>query len=197
MNSTLPAGTELILASSSPFRRELLQRLGLPFACLSPDIDESLQPGESVADATARLSRIKAQTIGAQYPGSWVLASDQLCAFEDAALGKPGTRERAAEQLALLSGRRALFHTAVCLQCDDRRWEARDVTEVQFRSLDSPSIERYLDREDVLGCAGSFRSEGLGIALFQSISSKDPTALIGLPLIATAGLLREAGFEVP
>ncbi len=197
MNSTHTEDSELILASSSPFRRELLQRLGLPFACMSPDIDESLQPGETVAEATSRLARDKATAICAQRPLACVLASDQLCAFEDEVLGKPGTAQRAGAQLTMLSGRRAQFHTAVCLRRGDDCWEARDVTEVQFRRLDAQTIERYLGREEVLGCAGSFRSEGLGISLFETIHSSDPTALIGLPLIATSALLREAGFAVP
>ncbi len=197
MNSADSNGSELILASSSTYRRELLERLGLTFDSLAPDIDESPLPGESIAACCCRLARSKAQAVLEKLPQACVLASDQLCSLHDQPLGKPGSLRAARAQLARLSGQTCVFYTAIHLQRADREWRALDRTEVRFRQLDQAEIERYLRREPALDCAGSFKSEGLGITLCEAIHSEDPSALIGLPLIATARVLREAGFSLP
>lgn len=207
------AAPRLILASTSRYRRELLARLGLDFTQARPDTDETPQPGEAPAALAVRLARAKAEAVLAAQPASapgegvvWSLGSDQVAALATdddadavgAPIGKPGTREVAIAQLRSMRGRSVLFHTALCLAgSDGRRLDAIDLTRVRFRAdLDDAEIARYVDREQPLDCAGSFKCEGLGIALFEAIDNRDPTALIGLPLIATARLLREAGFAV-
>lgn len=188
----------LILASTSRYRRELLERLRLPFHIARPDIDETPLAGEAAPALARRLARAKAAAIAVQHPGSWILGSDQVAMLGPKALGKPGTRENAIAQLTAMSGQEVGFHTAVCLLRNDRpALEAMDTTLVHFRDLQAGEIERYVDAEQPLDCAGSFKSEGLGIVLFDRIESSDPTALIGLPLIATSRLLREAGFGLP
>jgi septum formation protein len=185
----------LLLASGSRYRAELLSRLCLPFAAEATQADETPRPGETVEALVARLARLKAGTLAARRPGHWILGSDQAASLDGRMLGKPGTRERAVEQLAAASGRSVSFHTAVALW-DGACWhEAMDVTTVQFRPLSRSQIDRYLDREDALDCAGSFKCEGYGISLFEAIDSRDPTGLVGLPLIAVARLLREAGYD--
>lgn len=187
----------LILASTSPYRRELLARLRLPFDVTRPDTDETPLPGEAPAALAQRLAAAKAATV-ASTRDAWVLGSDQVAELDGAALGKPGGREAALAQLAAMSGRSVVFRTAVCLlHRDGRRHQAVDTTTVRFRPLDAAEIARYVDAEQPFDCAGSFKSEGLGIALFTAIESQDPTALVGLPLIATARLLRAAGFTLP
>lgn len=187
----------LILASTSPYRRELLARLRLPFDVARPETDETPLPGEAPAALAQRLAAAKAATV-ASTRDAWVLGSDQVAELDGAALGKPGGREAALAQLAAMSGRSVAFRTAVCLaHRDGRRHEALDTTTVRFRSLDAAEIARYVDAERPFDCAGSFKSEGLGIALFTAIESQDPTALVGLPLIATTCLLRAAGFALP
>lgn len=187
----------LLLASGSRYRAELLARLQLPFAAEATQADETPGAGEPVGALVARLARLKADTLARRRSGHWVLGSDQAASLDGRILGKPGTRARALEQLAAASGRVVSFYTAVALW-DGGNWhEAVDVTTVHFRALTRPQIERYLDREDVLDCAGSFKCEGYGISLFESIDSRDPTGLIGLPLIAVARLLREAGYALP
>ena len=188
----------LLLASTSRYRQQLLGRLRLPFVAVAPDVDETPQTGESPVGLAVRLGRAKAQAVAASEGDAWVLGSDQVAELEGAPLGKPGTRERARSQLASMSGREVLFHTAICLAGDGgRQLQAIDTTRVQFRHLDAAEIARYVDLEQPLDCAGSFKSEGLGIALFDAVHGSDPTALVGLPLIATARLLREAGFTLP
>lgn len=188
----------LILASTSRYRRDLLQRLRLPFDVARPDTDETPLPGEAPAQLAQRLAIAKAEAVARSQGGAWALGSDQVAELGDAALGKPGGRAAALAQLAAMSGRAVHFHTAVCLaHADGRRFDALDTTIVRFRTLDADGIARYVDAEQPFDCAGSFKSEGLGIALFESIESRDPTALVGLPLIATARLLREAGFRLP
>ena len=195
----------LILASTSPYRRDLLGRLGLPFAQVRPDVDESPRPDEAPDALSVRLARAKAEAVLATQPpvagdaAIWSLGSDQVATFDGAPIGKPGSRARAIAQLQSMSGRAVRFHTALCLASSDgRRLEAADTTLVHFRGdLSDDEIARYIDAEQPLDCAGSFKSEGLGIALFDAVESHDPTALIGLPLIATARLLRAAGFSVP
>ncbi len=188
----------LILASTSIYRRELLARLGLEFACERPETDETPLAGEAPLALAGRLAREKAAAVARGHPGAWVLGSDQVAELHGAALGKPGDRARATAQLQSMSGRVVEFRTGVCLLGGDgRRWEACDTTTVEFRRLSAGEIERYLAAEQPWDCAGSFKVEGLGISLFDAVRSQDPTALIGLPLIATARLLRLAGFAVP
>jgi len=188
----------LILASTSPYRRELLARFGLAFDIAAPDVDETPLSGETPRALAIRLAAAKAAAIAAKHPDAWVIGSDQVAAFGETALGKPGTRAAALTQLSAMSGRSVEFLTAVTLMhADGRQFEAVDITTVQFRQLGEDEIARYVDTEQPFNCAGSFKSEGLGIVLFDAIQSQDPTALIGLPLIATARLLRQAGFALP
>jgi septum formation protein len=190
------AAPGLVLASTSIYRRALLERLGLAFSTARPEVDETPQPGEAPRDLAVRLARAKAEAVVAG--DTWALGSDQVAELDGRPLGKPGTVERAIAQLTAMSGREVRFLTAVCLAAaDGRRFEHLDVTVVRFRALAADEIARYVERELPLDCAGSFKSEGLGIALFEAIENRDPTALIGLPLIATARLLREAGFVAP
>jgi septum formation protein len=189
----------LILASTSRYRRELLARLRLPFDVTRPDTDETPLPDEPPAALAQRLAVAKATAAAhGQAEDAWVLGSDQVAELDGAALGKPGGRAAALAQLAAMSGHGVCFRTAICLaHADGRRFSAIDTTIVRFRTLDRDEIARYVDAEQPFDCAGSFKSEGLGITLFESIQSQDPTALVGLPLIATARLLREAGFQLP
>lgn len=187
----------LILASTSRYRRELLERLRVPFHVARPEVDECPLPGEAPAVLAQRLARAKALAIATQHPESWVIGSDQVAALESQALGKPGTRENAVSQLSAMSGREIHFHTAVCLARGEALLETLDTTVVRFRTLGDGEIARYVDAEQPLDCAGSFKSEGLGISLFECIESRDPTALVGLPLIALSRMLREAGFALP
>jgi len=187
----------LLLASTSRYRRELLSRLQIPFECRSPDGDETPLPGEAPAALALRLAEAKAAAILASHPGAWIIGSDQVADLDGHVLGKPGTVEAARAQLRAMSGREVVFHTALCLLGPGHSKIVEDITRVQFRQLADDEIERYLQAEPALDCAGSFKAEGMGIALFDAIDSHDPTALVGLPLIATARLLREAGFRVP
>lgn len=187
----------LVLASTSRYRRELLERLRLPFEVARPEVDESPLPGETPEALAVRLAEAKARAIAGARPGTWVIGSDQVADLDGAALGKAGTRERAIAQLRAMSGRAVAFRTAVCVVRDDVAFAALDTTTVRFRDLSLAEIERYVDAEQPLDCAGSFKSEGLGIALFEAIETRDPSALVGLPLVATAGLLRRAGFALP
>ncbi|WP_372381293.1 nucleoside triphosphate pyrophosphatase [Xanthomonas sp. NCPPB 1754] len=187
----------LILASTSVYRRELLGRLQLDFDTVRPEVDEQAQPGESSSALASRLAAEKAAAVAARFPAAWVIGSDQVADLDGQPLGKPGTRERARMQLTAMSGHTVRFHTAVSLVRPERQLHALDLTEVQLRALTSAEIERYLDAEPALDCAGSFKCEGLGISLFDAIRSQDPTALVGLPLIALARLLRQAGLQIP
>lgn len=189
----------LILASTSRYRVELLQRLRLPFRQAAPEVDESPRPRESAQKLAIRLALAKAQTVSDRFPEAWVLGSDQAAACEGRLLGKPGDREAACEQLAALSGRSAIFATALALTnaTAGLRYRGIDVTVVQVRRLKAKEIERYVDAEPAYDCAGGFKMEGLGVSLFDEIRSTDPTGLIGLPLIATAKLLRRAGYTLP
>ena len=189
----------LVLASTSRYRRELLERLGVHFEVARPDVDEAALPGESSRELAVRLAQAKAQAVASQRgDGAWALGSDQVADVEGQALGKPGGRAAAIEQLRAMSGRVVRFHTALCLAHADGRLHADcDLTEVHVRHLSDAEIERYVDAEQPFDCAGSFKSEGLGISLFERIDNRDPTALIGLPLIATCRLLRAAGFALP
>jgi septum formation protein len=187
----------LILASTSRYRRELLSRLGLPFEVTSPEVDEQALGGEAPAALAWRLAGAKAQAVAKQRPGAVVIGSDQVAELDGQALGKPGTHPRAVQQLQAMRGRQVLFHTAVCVVRADRGFECTAMAGVRvvFRSLSDEDIEHYLRIEQPYDCAGSAKSEGLGIALLSSIESDDPTALIGLPLIRTCELLRRAGLD--
>ncbi len=189
----------IVLASGSPYRRELLGRLGLAFESWSPDIDESAHPGETPAATATRLAREKARAAETRWPEAWVIGSDQVADVDGRAVSKPGSLENARRQLRELSGRTVIFHTALCVAHAARRrvHERMVTTEVAFRRLSDAEIERYLAREPALDCAGSAKSEGLGISLLSRLGGDDPTALVGLPLIALAEVLREDGFEVP
>lgn len=189
----------LILASGSRYRAELLGRLRLPFTQASPNLDESARPGESGRDLALRLAQAKARVIAERHPGAWVIGSDQVADCEGRLLGKPGNRERAARQLRQLAGRQTRFLTAValCRAGGDPAWTHLDETSVRLRPLSDAEIDRYLDAEPAFDCAGSAKIEALGISLCDEVVSHDPTALIGLPLIATARLLRRAGFALP
>jgi septum formation protein len=189
----------LILASTSRYRRELLARFGLSFETARPQADETAHPGEPADRLAARLGRAKAQAVAAGTGvDTWVIGSDQAADVEGRLLGKPGGRAAAIAQLQAMHGRRVRFHTSVALaHADGRVFEALDLTEVILRDLQDDEIARYVDAEQPFDCAGSFKAEGLGITLFDAIDSHDPTALIGLPLIATARLLRQAGFRLP
>lgn len=193
----ISAQNPLILASGSKYRAELLARLQLPFTGIAPNLDESPLPDEPVRAMTQRLALAKARALVAQYPKRWVLGSDQAACADGRILGKPETVERAAEQLSFLSGKAVEFLTAAALVRDEQVFTVLDVTTVQFRVLSTAEITRYLAAESVLDCAGSFKCEGLGITLFESIRSEDPTGLIGLPLIAVRRLLAQAGHALP
>ena len=193
-----PSQPELILASGSRYRAELLSRLGLGFTQQSPDVDETPQKDEAAAALAQRLALAKATVIAQCAPTAWVIGSDQVAACEGRLLGKPGTRERAIEQLGFLSGKYSAFVTAVVLlRAGGATHRDFDTTVVKFRKLTLAEITRYVDAEPAYDCAGSAKIEGLGIALTAEVQSRDPTALIGLPLIATARLLRKAGFTIP
>lgn len=190
----------LVLASTSPYRRDLLARLGIDFTQLAPDVDESPLPGEAPAALAARLAQAKAEAGAQAAPGAWVIGSDQVAELDGQPLGKPGSAERAIAQLRAMSGRAVRFHTAVCVAGNPAHSGALallDSTTVRFRTLSEAEIARYVERERPFDAAGSFKAEGLGIALFDAIDSQDPTALIGLPLIGTAALLRRCGFALP
>lgn len=189
----------LILASGSRYRAQLLERLGVPFVGVAPDLDETPQPGETAAALTRRLAHAKALALARHHPQHWVLGSDQSASLEGTMLGKPGTHANAVRQLQQLSGRSVEFHTAVALlrSADGTLFEAADITTVCCRELSLDQIERYLAREPAYDCAGSFKCEGYGITLFEEIRSTDPTALIGLPLIAVRRLLGRAGLSLP
>jgi septum formation protein len=188
----------LILASTSVYRKALLERLGLPFAVASPGVDEMPLPGEAPAATACRLAEAKARAVASRHPHALVLGSDQVADLDGIAIGKPADHAGAVEQLAALSGRSVVFHTAVALvDAASGRGTVRliDVT-TKFRALTRVAIERYLERERPYDCAASIKAEALGIAIVEFIRSDDPTALIGLPLITVVELLRAAGVDV-
>ncbi len=200
----LKSPQSLILASTSAYRRALLARVQIPFECVAPGVDERPRPDEDAVTLTTRLARAKACAVAVQRPDAWVIGSDQVAVLRDAGrdtgiMGKPGSAARCIEQLLACSGRTLAFVTAVTLtrHADVSPAEFVDTTLVTFRSLDRATIERYVERESPLDCAGGFKSEGLGITLCDAIDSADPTALIGLPLIRLCALLRGAGFQLP
>ncbi|MGA2776537.1 MAG: nucleoside triphosphate pyrophosphatase [Steroidobacteraceae bacterium] len=200
----LKSTPSLVLASTSAYRRALLERLGLPFTCLSPEVDETPQKDEAPLALASRLARAKAERIASRRTAAWVIGSDQVAVLgevpsEAQILGKPGSAAACIAQLEACSARSVAFLTAVAVlrQEDGTAFEFVDTTRVRFRRLEPDTIARYVELESPLDCAGGFKCEGLGISLCDSIESVDPTALIGLPLIRLAAVLREVGFQVP
>ena len=189
----------LILASTSRYRAALLERFGLRFNTASPGVDEAGIPGEAPHARALRLSEAKAEAVARQYPEAVIIGGDQVPAAGTAMLDKPGNAANCREQLKLLSGASAEFHTACTVRCvaTDLALTHVDTTTVRLRVLSDAEIERYIEREQPFDCAGGFKAEALGITLFERMDSRDPTAIIGLPLIWLAGALRSAGFTVP
>lgn len=190
---------QIILASTSRYRRELLERLCIPFKTIKPQVDETPLEDEAPALLTQRLALAKAHAVAEKYPQDIVIGSDQVADFEGHAIGKPGNYENAFKQLKRMNGHNVVFQTAVAVVCKSNHFELCSLVPVKviFRTLTDGEIERYLKTEEPYDCAGSAKSEGLGISLLQAIENQDPTALIGLPLIATAQLLRQAGLVLP
>lgn len=199
--STLSPSSEtrtVVLGSTSRYRRELLSRLQLPFETASPDVDETPQSGESPDALALRLALAKARDVAGRFPEAVVIGSDQVADLDGEPLGKPGTHERAVTQLQRMRGRTVVFQTAVAVVCQATGFEQVDLAPVRvvFRDLDDGEIERYLRAEEPYDCAGSAKSEGLGIALLARIDNDDPSALVGLPLIRTCHMLRAAGVKI-
>lgn len=190
---------QLVLASTSPFRREIISRLGLPFTCQPPVCDETPLAGESALDTACRLARIKAQSLATRFPQALIIGSDQVALLDGQQIGKPKSFEHAVEMLAWMSGRTVLFHSALALYNSQsgELQETEETTAVTLRTLSDAQIRRYLQREpDALHCAGAAKSEGLGGALIERIESRDPNALIGVPLFDLVGMLARQGMEV-
>ena len=193
-----PKARSLVLGSTSPYRRALLQRLQIPFEVAAPDVDETPNPGEAPHALAQRLARAKAFAVAHLFPHAVVIGSDQVADLNGTPLGKPGTHEKAVTQLRQMRGQTVVFQTAVSVVCLDSGFEQNSLAAVNvtFRDLSDSEIENYLRAEQPYDCAGSAKSEGLGIALLASIDSDDPTALIGLPLIRTCQMLRAAGIPL-
>ena len=189
----------LVLASTSPFRRELLARLQIPFEIADPETDESALGGERPEATAKRLAEVKARAVAPHYPNALIIGSDQVAASNGQCFGKPGSRENAIAQLRLMRGKEVIFHTGLCLldSATDRAQVRCIDTHVGFRDLSDAEIESYLDKEDALNCAGSAKSEALGISLLSYLRGDDPNALIGLPLIALCNMLRAEGLALP
>lgn len=188
----------LVLGSSSPFRKALLEKLGLEFETDSPDIDETPLKNESPEDMVARLAKLKALAIAERHPNSIIISSDQCATLDGAIIGKPGEHEAAVEQLTNASGRAVTFYTSLCVMdtSSEQMEELVEPFHVYFRELSETQIENYLRKEEPYNCAGSFKSEGLGIALFERLEGKDPNTLVGLPLIELITMLRKFGIDV-
>lgn len=193
-----PASRALILGSTSRYRHELLSRLRVPFQAVAPGVDETPQTGERPADLALRLALAKARDVARRHPQAVVIGSDQVADLQGEPLGKPGTHERAVAQLRRMRGQTVVFQTALAVVCEATGFEQSDIAAVRvvFRDLDDDEIEHYLRAEQPYDCAGSAKSEGLGIALLERIDNDDPTALVGLPLIRTCHMIRAAGVIV-
>jgi septum formation protein len=193
------ASNSIVLASGSKYRKELLKRLGVPFKVWAPDLDESPLAGELPRQTAVRLARLKAEAAGRKFSTAWIIGSDQVADLDGRPVGKPGNVENAKAQLRELSGHTVLFHTGLCVWNArlERRHERLVTTDVAFRRLTDAEIERYLAREAAIDVAGSAKSEGLGVSLLSRLGGDDPTALVGLPLIALSAMLRAEGFDVP
>lgn len=196
----MPPNPPLLLASTSPHRRALLARLQLPFEALPPGVAEDELPGEAPRERALRLAVAKARALAGSHAGALVIGSDQVASLAgpagDSVLHKPGTRAATLAQLAAMSGRTASFHTAVAVVRGARTLTHCDLTQVRFHMLTAAQIESYVEREPAFDCAGGFKCEGLGVTLFESVSTRDPTALVGLPLIFVCAALRELGVAV-
>ncbi len=198
LTTSAPPVRPVVLGSTSPYRRELLERLRLPFVVSAPGVDETPHPGEAPQALARRLALAKARAVAALHPEAVVIGSDQVADLAGHPLGKPGEHARAVAQLRQMRGQTVIFQTALAVVCLASGFEEVDLAEVRvvFRDLSDEDIEAYLQAEKPYDCAGSAKSEGLGIALLESIDNDDPTALIGLPLIRTARLLRQAGVKL-
>lgn len=190
---------KLVLASTSPFRRELLNKLGLPFETCAPDVDEQPRPGESPQALVTRLAEAKARAVATSHPGALVIGSDQVACIDGDILGKPGDRANAIAQLGRAAGQVVSFHTGLCLYdgANDTAQLHCEPFRVHFRQLDAGQIARYVDAEQPFNCAGSFKSEGYGITLFERLEGDDPNSLIGLPLIRLVAMLDRCGIALP
>jgi len=190
---------KIILGSTSPFRRDLLNKLGISFSVAAPDIDEQTLPNETAAELVTRLAFEKAEAVGHHYSNALIIGSDQVACIDQQILGKPGNRENAIVQLLAASGKCVTFYTGLCLlnTPNGQKQITCETFNVHFRNLERAQIERYLDQEEPYNCAGSFKSEGLGIALFERLEGDDPNALIGLPLIQLVSMLRKEGIQIP
>lgn len=187
----------ILLASTSPFRQTLLSKLGLPFITAAPEVDESPRPGESAEALVTRLAVAKAQALAGSHPDHWIIGSDQVCVLEGAITGKPHTAENARAQLRAASGKAITFYTGVALfhPASGRLLQCCEPFVVHFRTLTDAEIAGYVEKEQPLQCAGSFKSEGLGICLFDRLEGRDPNTLVGLPLIALSAMLQQAGIN--
>ncbi len=189
----------LVLGSTSPFRKALLDKLGIPFITDTPNTDETRRPGETPDRLVRRLAEDKARDVASRFPDALVIGSDQVACVGDEILGKPGNRENAIAQLSAASGKAVTFYTGLCLYnaANDQIQVAMEPFVVHFRELGSAQIERYIDREQPFNCAGSFKSEGFGITLFAALEGRDPNALVGLPLIRLVEMLDRQGVALP
>lgn len=191
--------SSLILASTSPYRKSLLEKLGLPFQCVAPEVDESPLPGESAEALVTRLAHAKASAVARQHGQGLIIGSDQVCVCDGRILGKPGTVANAVAQLMAAQGKSVTFYTGLCVlnAANGRAEQLVEPFTVHFRSLDEAAIRRYVEAERPLDCAGSFKYEGMGIVLFKALEGRDPNALIGLPLIGLVELLGHHGLHLP
>ena len=191
--------TQLILASTSRYRKALLEKLGLPFECAAPEVDESPLPGESAEALVVRLAHAKANAIADRFDQGLIIGSDQVCVCDGQILGKPGTVEKAVAQLMAAQGRSVTFYTGLCVldAASGRTEQLVEPFTVHFRTLDEAALRRYVEAELPLDCAGSFKCEGMGIVLFKGLEGRDPNALIGLPLIGLIELLERHGLTFP
>lgn len=189
--------TSILLASTSPFRKALLDKLGLPFITAAPEVDETPQPGETAEELVLRLAVAKAQALAQAYPDHWIIGSDQVCVLDGVITGKPHNVENARAQLRAASGNRITFYTGLALfhPASQQLMQCCEPFMVHFRDLSEAEIAAYIEKEQPLYCAGSFKSEGLGICLFDRLEGRDPNTLVGLPLIALNGMLRQAGIN--
>ena len=189
--------SNLLLASTSPWRRMLLEKLTLPFECAAPEVDETPQPGESARQLVVRLAQAKAQALASRFPQHLIIGSDQVCVLDGEITGKPHTEENAHRQLRKASGTIVTFYTGLALynSANEHLQTECEPFDVHFRHLSDQEIEAYIRKENPLQCAGSFKSEGLGITLFERLEGRDPNSLVGLPLIALCQMLRREGFN--
>ena len=198
-NKLHPDNPRLILGSTSPFRCDLLKKLGIPFTTAAPDIDEQSLQNELPAELVSRLALAKAVAVATHHPNALIIGSDQVASIDQQILGKPGNRENAIGQLLAASGKRVTFYTGLCLlnSANGHKQVTCETFHVHFRNLTHTQIERYVDQEAPYNCAGSFKSEGLGISLFERLEGDDPNSLIGLPLIQLVSMLGNEGIQVP